>query len=176
MTKLSEALASGEKQCTGCGKVKPLDSYHSSIGTADGRQSRCKECKLAGNLAWRKANKNKVAESKRGYAIRNREAMRKYQKEYRALRGAEAAEYRRRWNLATRYSLTIEDFTRLLESQGGCCAVCGRKGGRQVVDHDHDTGEVRGILCVRCNVAIGSLGDSVEGLMRAVRYLSGESK
>jgi hypothetical protein len=86
-------------------------------------------------------------------------------------RKVEATEYRRRWNLAKRYGITIDQFTEMLDSQGGRCAVCGAEGGRQVVDHDHETGMVRGILCVRCNVSIGGLGDSVEGLMLAVRYL-----
>jgi hypothetical protein len=171
MTQLSDDTRSGEKRCSKCCQFKSLDDYHSSIGSSDGRQARCKPCKLEANRVWRQANKGKVAKSKKNYAFRNWEAIRKHRREYMAGRKVEATEYRRRWNLAKRYGITIDQFTEMLDSQGGRCAVCGAEGGRQVVDHDHETGMVRGILCVRCNVSIGGLGDSVEGLMLAVRYL-----
>ena len=61
-----------------------------------------------------------------------------------------------------------------LESQGGCCAICGTSdnGGKSfAVDHDHSTGEVRGLLCDSCNRAIGMLGDSTEVLQNAIDYL-----
>lgn len=66
------------------------------------------------------------------------------------------------------------------EQQGGVCACCGNdptahfKTGRPtlVVDHDHETGVIRGLLCSPCNRAIGHLGDSVEGLQAAIDYLN----
>lgn len=62
-------------------------------------------------------------------------------------------EYRRAWNLARRYRITIEDYERLLESQGGVCAICKTppRSYRLAVDHCHDSGAVRGLLCVSCN-------------------------
>lgn len=171
MTKLADAIRHGEKACAGCGNVKSLDDYHASVNTIDGKQSRCKACKLDANRAWRKANKGKVSKCKRNYAVRNWAAIRKYQQDYMSTRKVEAAEYRRRWNLSKRYGITVDCFAEMLDSQGGACAVCGKTGSRQVVDHDHATGKVRGILCVRCNVSIGGLGDNVEGLLRAIRYL-----
>lgn len=55
------------------------------------------------------------------------------------------------------------------------CELCGRPPKKRALhlDHDHVTGKFRGWLCGRCNVSIGALGDSAEGLQRAVRYLSG---
>jgi hypothetical protein len=68
-----------------------------------------------------------------------------------------------------------------LEAQGGKCAICeteitmarGRAGAsnRACVDHDHETGRVRGILCPHCNSAIGFLKDDIELLRKALRYL-----
>lgn len=165
-----------EKACRKCGEVKPLESYHASINTKDGRYARCKPCVLAANAAWRSANKGKVAEGKKRYALRNWKAIREHQKAYMATRKVEAAEYRRRWNLAKRYGITMEQYADLWERQGGGCAVCSRKDGRLVVDHDHDTGTVRGILCQRCNVCLGGFGDNLDGVMRVVRYLSGGAK
>lgn len=51
------------------------------------------------------------------------------------------------------------------------CMLCGREDRRLVIDHNHQTGKIRGVLCDRCNVAIGSLGDNVAGLNRAIEYL-----
>jgi hypothetical protein len=61
------------------------------------------------------------------------------------------------WRLQKAYGISGEDYSNLLTSQGGGCAVCGSlpKGNRLSVDHDHRTGEVRGLLCAPCNRALG---------------------
>lgn len=52
------------------------------------------------------------------------------------------------------------------------CACCrAPKGLYFAVDHDHATGQVRGVLCIKCNTGIANLGDNLEGVMRAVQYL-----
>lgn len=94
-------------------------------------------------------------------------------------RGEEAAERRpfRRCSakdtwLRHRYGITEADFNEMLELQGGKCALC-RRGNARNTDHDHLTGEVRGLLCSPCNTALGVLGDNVDGLLRAIEYLRG---
>ena len=75
----------------------------------------------------------------------------------------------------------------MLDSQGGVCAICGKKESRTtrsskraweydieprlVVDHNHKTGKVRGLLCHKCNVGLGQLDDSIQKLQSGVRYL-----
>ena len=72
----------------------------------------------------------------------------------------------------------------LFEQQQGLCALCKRPettrrnkkdegAERLAVDHCHDTGLVRGLLCFKCNTAIGALGDTQEAALRAMNYLSG---
>lgn len=76
--------------------------------------------------------------------------------------------------LARDYNLTPEGYQALLDLQNGRCAVCERKprSRRLAVDHDHDTGEVRGLLCARCNhKVIGAANESAATLRRAARYL-----
>lgn len=75
-------------------------------------------------------------------------------------------------HLRRAYGLTAIEYLELLQRQGGRCAIC-RRWARQrlVVDHDHGTGSIRGLLCTPCNAGIGMLGDSVSGIMRAVDYL-----
>jgi hypothetical protein len=79
---------------------------------------------------------------------------------------------RREWDLLKTYGLSHDAYDQLLASQGGCCALCERLAqGFLVVDHDHATGAVRGLLCQGCNVGLGAFGDSLAGLSRAIRYL-----
>ena len=81
-------------------------------------------------------------------------------------------------HLRRRFGIGLKDYEALLEKQGGKCAVRSStnakapKGGSAFhVDHCHQTGNIRGLLCFDCNSGIGKLGDNLEGLMRAVRYL-----
>lgn len=70
--------------------------------------------------------------------------------------------------------MTLATFFATFEAQGRICALCTRALTPEgaVVDHCHATGRVRGILCVRCNGAIGGLGDTVASIRRALEYLS----
>lgn len=86
----------------------------------------------------------------------------------------------RRFNLR-RYGITLEEYERMLVAQEGVCAACGQpektvhaKTGNPnslAVDHDHETGKVRGLLCSPCNRALGLIGDSLERAQALVRYL-----
>jgi hypothetical protein len=61
-----------------------------------------------------------------------------------------------------------------VREQGGTCAICGRPDPEHV-DHDHDTGAVRGILCVNCNGGLGQFRDSIDSLLIAASYLESRS-
>jgi hypothetical protein len=70
-----------------------------------------------------------------------------------------------------------EEFYQLLAKQGGKCAICGcskrtAKDRRLAVDHDHNTGKIRGLLCSKCNTAIGMLRESLALLGAAAVYLA----
>lgn len=62
---------------------------------------------------------------------------------------------------------------RLKEEVGNQCSICGSEGSEKelVVDHCHTTGYVRGLLCEKCNMALGFFGDTIEGLHKAMEYL-----
>ena len=85
-----------------------------------------------------------------------------------------AAIQRRSW--LKRYDITPEQWDAMFARQGGRCAICstaapGGVANRLHVDHDHDTGEVRGLLCHSCNKGIGHLGDDAERVYAAAIYL-----
>ena len=72
------------------------------------------------------------------------------------------------------YSITAEEYWAVYEAQGGRCYICQRASGktrRLSVDHDHATGEVRGLLCSRDNVYLGHIRDDVEAARRVADYL-----
>lgn len=91
---------------------------------------------------------------------------------------------RRRARLKHRYGLTDEEVDLLIDGQGGNCAVCGQPpsdsntrahwNGKLCVDHDHDTGRVRGLLCNDCNLTVG-YGKSPATLRAAADYLERHS-
>jgi hypothetical protein len=79
--------------------------------------------------------------------------------------------------LRTQYGMTESDYEQMYREQEGLCAICKnpRRRRRLFVDHDHQTGRVRGLLCPTCNGGLGKLGDSEEGLLRALAYLRANS-
>lgn len=86
----------------------------------------------------------------------------------------------RRWasHVLRKYGLTRESYDTLLSRQEGTCAICkdntaGSDSRRFHVDHDHDTGAVRGLLCSRCNQMIGYGRDNPAILLAASLYLEG---
>ena len=78
--------------------------------------------------------------------------------------------------LRRKYGITEQDFDRILHDQGQVCAICGASETEHAVkwhvDHDHNDGVVRGILCQRCNQAIGLLGENPQVASRAATYLA----
>lgn len=73
------------------------------------------------------------------------------------------------------YGIDVDDYERMLEEQGGGCYLCGKKpeGKRALdIDHDHETGKVRGLLCSNHNRGIGLLGDDITILAKAIQYLA----
>lgn len=92
-----------------------------------------------------------------------------------------ASEYARKYNLAKKYGLSLEDAQRIYDEQDGLCAICDEElNGRYQVDHDHSCcpGQktcgkcLRGLLCRSCNHGLGHFKDSVDALNRAAYYLS----
>lgn len=87
-------------------------------------------------------------------------------------------ECKSRHRQVAQHGLTRQDYLAMFEAQGGGCAICGAPaadviGRRLVVDHDHLTGDVRGLLCSACNAGLGHFGDDPKRLEGAIRYLAG---
>ena len=116
----------------------------------------------------------RCAEAQRRWKDRNREKLNCAS----ALQRKENLDLRReiehRSYLKIRYGITIEQFNETLARQDGCCAICGTDDpgwGKWHVDHCHETGIVRGLLCHPCNTGMGMLRDSKSLLRKAIAYL-----
>lgn len=110
------------------------------------------------------------------YARKRRAPAIAARREERLLRNRQTPARRRAYRLMMKYSLTPDALDAMIAAQDGRCACCGdvlEVGRGTHVDHDHVTGEVRGVLCHGCNTSIGKLGDTVDGVARAVAYLAG---
>ena len=73
------------------------------------------------------------------------------------------------------YGITYAEYESMLQAQGGGCAICGQtpeqEGRRLPIDHCHTTNKVRGILCTKCNQALGMMDDDTDRLAKAIQYL-----
>ncbi len=145
------------KKCNKCNQVKSLDSFHRDKNYKDGRKQRCRECANASTKAWYKKNKKRVAKNTRSY--------RKGNKDY----------YARVRNsmLKRKFGISREQYNEMLKRQKGVCAICKSKpNGKDLsVDHNHETGMVRGLLCNECNLALGKFKDNEKLVGSALKYL-----
>jgi hypothetical protein len=135
-----------QKRCPKCGETKHLTEFSKNRRHPDGLQTYCRVCNRAHVTAWQKANPEKTA------AIS------------------------RRTKRKQKYGISDDDYYRMLDEQWHCCKICGtphreEAHGVLVVDHCHNTGKVRGLLCVTCNTGIGQLKDSLELVLKAADYL-----
>ena len=81
----------------------------------------------------------------------------------------------KRERLVKDYGITLAQYDIMVDQQEGVCAICGEinvNGKRLVIDHNHDTGEIRGLLCSACNLGLGHFKDSTAALKSAINYLS----
>ena len=144
------------KRCGKCTKLLPHESFPRCRSAADGLYSKCRLCckayrsqphvkarNLGHCVKWAKHNPEKINATAR------------------------------RLHLRRAYGLTPDEYAALLESQGGGCAICHRLPGKRnfAVDHDHETGRPRGLLCNGCNVGLGGFRDDLTLLEAAGAYL-----
>ncbi|MBV9043118.1 MAG: endonuclease VII domain-containing protein, partial [Acidimicrobiia bacterium] len=147
------------KRCKHCGERKPFAEFYAHSAARDGRRPECKACTSARRKRWYAENRQREIDRVRRWARENPERYKVRQDEYRESGRKRVAD--RKSHLKRTFGLSEADYERILASQDGGCAICGRlPGSRNLhVDHDHATGAVRGLLCFACNVAIGHLRD-----------------
>ena len=122
----------------------------------------CKKVKLYGEF-----HKGK---GPHGLSYKCKDCLNSYNYAWRAA-NPEAVKRHRRTNRLKVRGLVQEEFRRLFDRQGGGCAICGATMTDPQIDHDHETGAVRGLLCRHCNLGLGHFRDDGEVLEKAISYL-----
>jgi len=144
-----------KKVCSNCGASKPLTDFYKESRVKDGRARRCKQCH---------------GEVTKKYRQKNPEIYRKASlKHWHAMDDSKKHE---RW--IKRYGITSFEYKEMFKKQGGLCQICNKtcNSGRLLsVDHCHATGKVRGLLCKKCNTALGMLEDNISYFENAIMYL-----
>lgn len=133
------------KYCPKCNTEKPLELFNRHAKERDGLQRLCRDCQ--------------------------KESSKKY------LSTDKGATTTRQAHLRRKYSIDLQTYEDLLSSQGNKCKICGvgsnpdSRANYLVIDHNHTTGEIRGLLCTKCNALLGLAQDREDILEEAKQYL-----
>lgn len=131
------------KTCSRCEVEKSLSEYH--IDKRYGKpRSYCKDCQKEMGRKWRINNAEKVREANRRYALTHK--------------------------LKNKYNLTENEYRLAVDKAAGKCQIC-RMERKLFIDHCHETGKFRGLICSQCNSALGMMEDSIDRLRAAQEYL-----
>lgn len=174
------------KVCKRCGVEKDVSEFnlhHAKIKGNSKYRGRCKICESEVNKnnpiikEWRKRYNDRTVEIRKERKKRylsnpdNLEKSRAYAREY-----SKKHPQIQRERLFKQYGITAQQYNDFLKSQNYGCAICGKeKNGKKrnfVIDHNHTTGIVRGLLCTQCNAGLGNYKDSPDLLQKAMNYLT----
>lgn len=154
--------------CKTCGREQPEDQFNRDRSKKTGRRNHCRMCE---NEKIRERRANEPEENKLVRRARSKAFRQQHPDKFKAsVRNA---------YLKKQYGIIQEDYEYLLKKQHGLCAVCEtppETNRRLAVDHDHDTGAVRGLLCFDCNTSIGKMNDDPVMLRKAAIYLEESSR
>ena len=160
------------KVCKKCGRTLPLEDFYRAAGTRDGHRGECKACNAAAKKQWYEAHREQVIAKVKDWQQMNSDRLNAYRRERRTRPEVKAKD--RAGHLRRKFGITPETYDEMLAAQGGVCAICERPprdGTSLHVDHEHGTGRVRGLLCFRCNNALGDFEDDAVLLLRAADYV-----
>ena len=140
------------RRCTRCKEEKSLNDFGKRKFNRDGRETICRTCIAAEQAEYRRKHPDRIVAYRKKAAVGTNNA-----------------------RLKRLYGIDTDDYKKLTLAQSSCCAICKIPSSDLKkafdVDHDHETGRVRGLLCNNCNRGIGHLKDSVEILASAIAYL-----
>lgn len=171
------------RPCLRCGVDRPLIEYAWAV-TGQTRRRTCRVCRRAQQRAHYAAHPEIHTRAYRKYVANDPEHVRvivaraslAYRDRHRDRVNARTRESLHGRTLR-RFGLTQADYEQILASQGGGCVLCHttiphRRRVHFDIDHDHRTGEIRGLLCNRCNMTLGRMQDDADWFRRAADYLN----
>jgi hypothetical protein len=170
------------RQCTCCKEFKPWGEFYNQKNGINGHNSSCKNC-IRKRLGYQKQKKRYIAENGRECSVCGEfKAWCEFNKSSSSPNGHVplCKSCSRAKGLHSRHKITDKEYFEMQQDQNGTCAICGKKESAVTsygeikplaVDHCHETGKIRGLLCDGCNRALGFFKDSVSNLESAIEYL-----
>lgn len=155
------------KTCTKCGVAKHLSEFYRN-------RPDCIPCNRYRQAKYRSRPeiRRRAVERARDWRRRNWERYLENQRAYRAKNRLRIQVENRERHLRKAYGLALEQYEAMNAAQSGLCAICSRsEPGGLHIDHDHGTGSIRGLLCGRCNKALGLFDDDPYRIRAAGIYL-----
>ena len=157
------------KICFSCKTEKPFTEFHKAANTKSGYHCYCKPCVKEKNRQWAIDNKEQQALSCSNWYKKNKK---------RANLNAT------RWHYKKYYGISYEEFLALAQTQKNQCKLCNvdltfdstKAKTRAVLDHCHTTGKIRGVLCNKCNIGLGTFNDDIMLLKAAMIYLENSNQ
>ncbi|MCK5607318.1 hypothetical protein KAR91_35875 [Candidatus Pacearchaeota archaeon] len=130
-----------KKLCNICNEKKLLSDFGRHPKARDGHINRCKECQCKVDKKYRQTEKGKIATL--------------------------------RHNLKHEYGMTVEQYNQMFADQNGVCFLCGKPelDRRLSVDHNHETGKIRSLLCRRCNMCVGIFENDIDLVKQILKYI-----
>lgn len=161
------------KTCRKCDETKIKDMFYP-------RERVCKKCRIAKQKEYYNADKEAKKKYIKEWARRNPEKRNASMAKRKAANPELFKDYSARHRLRVRYGITLEQYKEMFEEQEGLCFICKQPETakttsgttrRLALDHCHDTGETRKLLCDQCNRGIGAFKDNPKLLREAANYL-----
>jgi hypothetical protein len=143
-------------ECCKCHIALPLSEFYKNKRYKSGRKTTCIKCYNEDRRLYNIKNPGLKAKHHRLYALRHPDKMRDIQ-------------------YKTNYGITLNDFNRLYKKQEGKCTICDKYNKKLCVDHNHQTGNVRELLCGSCNKLLGFAKEDINILLGAINYIKRHS-
>ena len=160
------------KACNNCGGFKDLDAFYANPRGRGGLRPECKDCTKQRRREWYVRNSAREVARVRQWALANPD---KIAERIAAAKGSDKKKLSdRKSYLKRKYGMTLDDYERMFAAQECVCAICGKPRPEERtlhVDHDHESGAIRGLLCFRCNNALGDFEEQYELFQKAADYL-----
>jgi len=174
------------KYCNSCNTSKAESDFCCSSSAKDGLQSCCKSCYKFYNKTNRTPRKHEdveyLPEEKRcskcgliklqsefNFNIKSIDGLKNWCKDCRVKYESNG------FRLENKYGITEFQYDQMIKDQNYKCIICGKEI-KLVVDHDHKTMKIRGLLCGNCNKMLGFANDNVDNLQKAIEYLNKQNK
>ena len=162
--------------CSKCKTEKDVEAFSIARASKDGRNYWCRDCCSKNYKKW--APNRDLEKKKAGWKAwydadperAKRKTLESYYRHHTERRNQQVES-----RLMSRYGITLDQYNEMLEAQDGVCAICKKMcttGQRLAVDHDHETGEVRALLCKGCNFKVGQIEKDWERTKAVLEYLN----